>query len=330
VGQLDALAYLVRTHRPILHRDQADSANRLRNGGQQPIILGVTVPNAAKRMRLRYAGSCRGCSAALAAGEWAIYFREAKQVACLVCHAAATPPESSELAANEPVTNDPAMDVAPPAPGQAGASARREYERRVAKREQRIRSAHPHLGGLMLALSEEPQSTQAWVRGAIGEEKLARQLDALVERGARVLHDRRIPHSRANIDHLVIAPAGIFVIDAKRYSGRPGRKVEGGVLRPRTETLMVGGRDCSKLLAGMHKQLELVRAALPPDADPPVQGMLCFVDADWPVFGGNFSIGGIEVLWPKKIAERVFAPARLTEAEIGATYSKIAAAFPPA
>ena len=128
----------------------------------------------------------------------------------------------------------------------------------------------------------------------------------------------------------MIAPAGVFVIDAKRYSGRPDRKVEGGILRPRTETLMVGRRDCTKLLTGMHKQLELVRAALEQDASLPVHGMLCFIDADWPVFGGNFSIGGVEVLWPKKIAERIFAPARMTETDIAATYDRLAMAFPAA
>ena len=41
-----------------------------------------------KRMRLRYAGTCRGCRAALPAGEMAIYHRDAKQVECLSCGAA--------------------------------------------------------------------------------------------------------------------------------------------------------------------------------------------------------------------------------------------------
>lgn len=288
-------------------------------------------------MRLRYAGTCRGCSVALPAGEWAVYLREAKQVECLTCHERPAPP-IDESANGEP----PARDEVPaetngsttpldaePTSGQAGASARREYERRVSKREERVRSAHPRLGGLILALSDEPQSTQAWLRGAVGEEKLARRLDALTEQGAKVLHDRRIPGSRANIDHLVIGPAGVFVIDAKRYSGRPQRRVEGGILRPRTETLLVGRRDCTKLLAGMHKQLQLVRAALQPD-DQPVHGMLCFVDADWPVFGGDFTIGGVEVLWPKKIAERVAATMLLPEAEIAAIQVRLATAFPPA
>jgi hypothetical protein len=35
-----------------------------------------------------------------------------------------------------------------------------------------------------------------------------------------VLHDLAIPGSRANIDHLVIGPGGVFVIDSKQYRGR--------------------------------------------------------------------------------------------------------------
>jgi Nuclease-related domain len=34
------------------------------------------------------------------------------------------------------------------------------------------------------------------------------------------LHDRRVSGTRANIDHFVIGPAGVFVIDAKRHQGR--------------------------------------------------------------------------------------------------------------
>ncbi len=64
--------------------------------------------------------------------------------------------------------------------GVAGQSARREHERRRAKRENAVRSAHPRLGRLMLAVSEEPQSTAAWARGAVGEEKLGARLDSLV------------------------------------------------------------------------------------------------------------------------------------------------------
>jgi Nuclease-related domain len=62
--------------------------------------------------------------------------------------------------------------------------------------------------------------TQAWRRGATGERRTARLLASLERRGWAVLHDLAIPGSAANIDHLVIGPGGVLVIDSKRYRGR--------------------------------------------------------------------------------------------------------------
>jgi hypothetical protein len=62
--------------------------------------------------------------------------------------------------------------------------------------------------------------TRAWQRGAAGERHVARLLEPLVQHGWDVQHDLRVPGSKANIDHVVIGPPGIFVIDAKHYRGR--------------------------------------------------------------------------------------------------------------
>jgi hypothetical protein len=60
----------------------------------------------------------------------------------------------------------------------------------------------------------------AWRRGAAGERRTARLLGPLERQGWVVLHDLAIPGSRANIDHLVIGPGGVFMIDSKQYRGR--------------------------------------------------------------------------------------------------------------
>ena len=60
----------------------------------------------------------------------------------------------------------------------------------------------------------------AWRRGAAGERRTARLLGPLERHGWAVLHDLAVPGSRANIDHLVIGPGGVFVIDSKQYRGR--------------------------------------------------------------------------------------------------------------
>ncbi|WP_456846871.1 nuclease-related domain-containing protein [Cellulomonas sp. P5_C6] len=227
------------------------------------------------------------------------------------------------------------LEPSPPPPaevaaGVAGNSARREFERRSAARETRIRDAHPRLGGLILAVSEQPQSTTAWARGAKGEEMLGRGLDSLADKGVRLLHDRRIPRSRANIDHFAVAPSGVYVIDAKRYAGRPTLQVAGGIIRPRTSRLVIGSRDGTKLVEGVLKQVGLVRDALAAAGhdDIPARGMLCFVDADWPLFGGSFQIDGVDVLWPRKAYERLTSPGALAPTIVDEIHRSLAEAFP--
>lgn len=188
--------------------------------------------------------------------------------------------------------------------GVAGGSARREHERRSAKDEARLRARWGRFGGIAVALTDERQSTRAWSTGAAGEELVGSRLDGTASESIRVLHDRRIAGTRANIDHLVITPGGVWVVDAKKYSGRPALRVEGGILRPRVEKLSVGGRDKTKLVEGVQWQVERVQEAA---GGAPVIGVLCFVEADWPLFGGAFTVGGVEVLWPKKLTERIKA-----------------------
>jgi hypothetical protein len=81
-------------------------------------------------------------------------------------------------------------------------------------------AAHPHIGGLILALTDDPQATKNWAKGAEGERKLGAGLDGLSGAGVISLHDRLRPGTQANIDHLAVTPSGIWVIDAKRYKGQ--------------------------------------------------------------------------------------------------------------
>jgi hypothetical protein len=62
-------------------------------------------------------------------------------------------------------------------------------------------------------LRTEPD-TDRWRRGAEAEVATAALLERLPRRWV-VLHDRAVPGSRANIDHLVIASTGVWVIDTK-------------------------------------------------------------------------------------------------------------------
>jgi hypothetical protein len=58
---------------------------------------------------------------------------------------------------------------------------------------------------------------ESFAKGAEGEQRLAATLASLTVDGSHVLHDRALP-SGGNIDHLVVGPSGILVLDAKHWS----------------------------------------------------------------------------------------------------------------
>ncbi|MCZ7525606.1 MAG: NERD domain-containing protein [Acidimicrobiia bacterium] len=248
---------------------------------------------AARLIRLRYASACSACGVELCVRSEAWWDREARTVRCPACGASTGEPGET-----------PARRSAPPgrSPG-AGSSAQREYERRKAKREADLRARHPRLGGLVSALSGDPQSTTAWAKGADGERRLGARLDSLP--GCVALHDRRLPGSRANIDHLVVAPSGVWVIDAKHYRGRVAMRDVGGWTSV-DRRLRVGGRDRTKLVKAMAQQVTAVRQVL--DArwsGVPIRPVLCFVGADWPLLAKPFEIDGVVIAWPRAVARLV-------------------------
>lgn len=276
-----------------------------------------------KRMRLRYAGVCRVCGFALPAKAEAIYERSSKTVRC-VAHEGSVDEPHPPAPIVDPSVPAPAVVVAP---GTPGASARREFERRQSNREDRIRTKHPRIGGLIHALSDDLQSTKTWDIGAQGEERLGNRLNELASDALCVLHDRRIPGSKANIDHLAVTRTGIYVIDAKRYKGRPHLTVEGGLLRPRREKLLVGTRDCTKVIDGVLNQVAVVRRLIGDNA--PIYGVLCFVEADWPLMGGSFTTRGVESL-PKNLYPRLKADGPIGPAVLAEMHQLLAASLPPA
>jgi hypothetical protein len=83
--------------------------------------------------------------------------------------------------------------------------------------------------------------------------------------------------------------------------------------------VFVGSRDCSKLVEGVLKQIDVVRDQL--GGDVPVHGVLCFVEADWPLLGGSFTTQGVRALWPKKLFPCLKAEGPLTAETIGTIHT---------
>ena len=85
---------------------------------------------------------------------------------------------------------------------------------------------------------------ERWRRGAAGERATAALLDRLPARTWAVLHDRRVPGSRANLDHLIIGPSGVWVLDTKTTRARVRATLADCAVRrppPRDRSGEVGG-----------------------------------------------------------------------------------------
>ena len=156
-----------------------------------------------KVIRLRYAGTCVGCGQALPAGTRAWWDADARSTTCQACAEQATPAPSGENAEVEElgVEATPKAEV-PRAVGMAGGSARHKFERLHQAREERIDRQWGRLSGVVKFLSDDPQSTRAWAKGSEGERRLAGHLLRTVGDRAVLLHDRKVPRTRGNIDHL--------------------------------------------------------------------------------------------------------------------------------
>ncbi len=116
------------------------------------------------------------------------------------------------------------------------------------------------------------RAAQLWERGAEGERRTATTLGALPADDWTLFHDVHWPgRPKANIDHVVVGPAGVFVVDSKNWSGRIS--VDDGALRQ-------NGRGRAATVASASGAALAIRQLLSTSPNVPVIGVLCFVDND--------------------------------------------------
>jgi hypothetical protein len=287
---------------------------------------------AVRVMALRRPGTCE-CGAQLAAGTQAGWDRELRVVVCMDClmdvTAEASPPELPE----EPSPLE--VDI-----GDPGGSLQAQYERRAGAREARVRERFPRMGGFLLGVFGDPASTTAFSKGAEGERRVAARLAKFSGPGVLFLHNRKLGRGRrdGDVDHMALTAGGVYVIDAKHYKNAKVRvRRSGGLFSPVREQLMVNGRDRSKLMASVSRQHEAVCEAVStfqhPEvagADIPVISVLCFDQADLPMFGIP-RVDGVPLLGTRGTARLLRkATGALDQGSLAALHRHLAQAMPPA
>jgi hypothetical protein len=160
---------------------------------------------------------------------------------------------------------------------------------------------------------------EAWEKGRDGEARLAAVLEQLATDGYRHLPDRALPGSAANIDHLLVGPAGVFVLDAKNWSGEI--TVTDGALRQN------GHRRMHEVESARSVALTIAANLEGGSRKVDVRPALCFVGdgrIGEPVFFERVKLIDVDdvVGWIRPF------PAKLTEADVAGVHQHLLSAFP--
>ncbi|MFJ6214948.1 nuclease-related domain-containing protein [Streptomyces sp. NPDC092296] len=160
----------------------------------------------------------------------------------------------------------------------------------------------------------------SWRVGATGERRTARLLAPLERRGWVLLHDRSIPGSRANLDHLVLGPPGVVYVDTKLWASEKSR------LQLRDGTLWYGRYPQDRALRTVEWEAGLAAVAL----GVPVRAVVAVHGAAVP--GGVLRLGDVMVLPAKQLRRylRDLQPERgMDDARLRQLAARAAVAFPP-
>lgn len=170
-------------------------------------------------------------------------------------------------------------------------------------------------------LSPEQRELRDQVRA---ERRVAKVLERLTRVGARLLHDRRLPHSAAQLDHLVVSGSGVYLVSTVPAGRRrPLRWVNGGPAvgdRPLFLTAEFTYRAAAQAA-------QVIAAELGQGWQVVVYPLVVVVDAELaPCVIGETEAGDLAQL-PSRISYR---PSVLDPAEVALLADATARACPPA
>ena len=137
----------------------------------------------------------------------------------------------------------------------------------------------------------------AWAAGAEGERRVAAQLATLRDVWT-VLHDRllRPGLSAANLDHVVVGPGGLFLVDAKNWSGNV-TAFEGGLYQHL-------GPVSTRTSHSRHAEIAKVHgmaAYMAVEAGMPVTPVICLAGSNEQSFGEPQMLRGVWVVPASKL-----------------------------
>lgn len=216
--------------------------------------------------------------------------------------------------------------LGPTALGHAGVPGRSAANEAERQREEWRRDAEIIWGDEAAGDHYEDRRTEAYDKGAAGEQRLGPLLERLVEGIGWVLHDRAVGRN-ANIDHIVVVPSGVWIVDSKNYRGKV-RAQRSGLFGP-VHGMRVRGTDRTDVVNGAAWQVDSVRSAVD-EPGVPVNLLLAFPDDrafGW--FSRSFQVDGVWCCPPGELARRLLgSPPRLHPDQLNQITGRLSVRLP--
>jgi hypothetical protein len=123
-----------------------------------------------------------------------------------------SPADPTDAGTRGPTPEPAWVDLAARRPGE-GVRQRAHDELEAMRAQSRVRT-------FWSRLTDEHTPERSWRVGADGEETVGSKLARLSDHGWRVLHSVPVGERDADIDHVLIGPAGVFTINTKTHPGK--------------------------------------------------------------------------------------------------------------
>ena len=158
------------------------------------------------------------------------------------------------------------------------------------------------------------------LKGATGEYLMDRYLHEHLTDGEVILTDRRVPGGDANIDHVVVASSGVWIIDSKMWEGKIVYKAKS--MTSAKMKLTIGGEDRTAKIQTIYN-LVIPVAGVIEDRNIPIHPAMVFVEGDWGsraalrfLSGKPYKHEGVWLTAPIVLKKLIQEPGPLTTSDI--------------
>ena len=175
------------------------------------------------------------------------------------------------------------------------------------------RLAAERVARLKRQLDLAERATKSWDTGAVGERVVADRLSQLIPHGWYVLHDVHWPgRPKAILDHVLVGPGGIVVVDAKNWTGE---------VRVSSGALWQGRYSRTQSVEGALAQCAAVASVLSPPHRRLVRPLICMA-AQPDLFGitsSDVAVAGVD----RVVAAVTALPAVLDQQTVVGLYAHL-------